>query len=60
MTGRQRVKNSADSTSVSGGLYGVGPWLGGERLREAAGRGGRRDMVGFKQAMSQDKQARNK
>ena len=54
------MKNSADSTSVSGGLYGVGPWLGGERLREAAGRGGRRDMVGFKQAMSQDKQARNK
>ena len=50
MTGRHRVKNSADSMvpSVSGGLYGVGPWLEGDRLREAAGRGGWRDMVGYK------------
>ena len=62
MTGRHRVKNSADSMvpSVSGGLYGVGPWPEGERLREAAGRGGRRDMVGCKQTMSQDKQTRYK
>ena len=55
MTGLHRVKNSADSMvpRVSGGLYGVGPWRGGERLREAAGRGGWRDMVGLK-AMSLD------
>ena len=44
------MKNSEDSMvpSVSGGLYGVGPLPGRERLREAAGRGARRDMVGFK------------
>ena len=49
MTGRQRVKNSEDSMlpSVSGGLYGVGPLLGRERLREAAERGARRDMGVF-------------
>ena len=44
------MKNSEDSMlpSVSGGLYGVGPLPGRERLREAAGRGARRDMVVFK------------
>ena len=49
MTGRQRVKNAEDSMlpSVSGGLYGVGPLLGRDRLREAAGRGARRDMGVF-------------
>ena len=46
MTGRQRVKHSEDSMLpiVSGGLYGVGPLLGRDRLPEAAGRGARRDM----------------
>ena len=43
------MKNSEDSMlpSVSGGLYGVGPLLGRDRLREAAGRGARRDMGVF-------------